>query len=85
MKSIGVVRHVDPLGRIVIPVETRKILDISVGDQMEIYTDGDAIILEKYKTNCIFCGSSEIFLSYKNQLVCKDCVKHLHEFKKIKE
>ena len=55
MKSTGIVRKVDELGRIVIPIELRRTLDIDIKDALEIYVDGDQIILKKYEPACIFC------------------------------
>ena len=57
MKSTGIVRRVDELGRIVLPAELRRTLDISVKDQMEIFVDGNAVVLKKYAPTCIFCDS----------------------------
>ena len=58
MKSTGVVRRVDELGRIVIPIELRRTLDIAEKDALEIYVDGEQIILKKYEPACIFCGDA---------------------------
>ena len=77
MKSTGVVRKVDELGRIVIPKELRKILGINQKDPLEIYTDGDMIILKKYQPFCIFCGDSEQTISFNGKNVCKNCAKKL--------
>lgn len=59
MKSTGIVRRVDELGRVVIPIELRNKFGITEKDPMEIYVDGSSIILKKYEPNCIFCGSSK--------------------------
>ena len=59
MKSTGIVRRVDELGRIVLPAELRRTLDISVKDQMEIFVDGNAVVLKKYAPTCIFCDSAK--------------------------
>ena len=56
MKSTGIVRKVDELGRIVLPIELRRTLDIAEKDAIEIYVDGESIILKKYEPTCIFCG-----------------------------
>lgn len=58
MKATGIVRRVDELGRIVLPVELRRTLDISERDPLEIYVDGASIVLRKFRPNCIFCNSS---------------------------
>ena len=56
MKATGVVRKIDELGRIVLPVELRRTLNIGVKDSMEIFVDGDCIVLKQYRPCCIFCG-----------------------------
>ena len=59
MKSTGVVRKLDNLGRIVIPIELRKTMDIAIKDTLEIFTEGDEIILKKYQPGCIFCNDAQ--------------------------
>jgi len=73
LKSTGIVRKVDELGIIVLPIELRRTLDIEVKDALEIYVEGDAIMLKKYEPSCIFCGSSENILEYKGKNVCSSC------------
>ena len=87
MKATGIVRQVDELGRIVIPVELRRILDISVKDSIEIYTNHDRIILKKYEPAniCIFCGSSKDTISYGGRFVCSECVERLQKKVQDKE
>jgi len=65
MKSTGIVRKVDELGRIVLPIELRRTYDLAVKDAIEIYTDDDKIILKKFQRTCIFCGSGEECVEYK--------------------
>ena len=79
MKSTGIVRKVDELGRIVLPIELRRTLDIEERDALEIFVDGDNIILHKYHPACIFCGGTKGIVSYKGKNVCPECVKHLSE------
>ena len=74
MKSTGVVRKVDELGRIVIPVELRRTLNIDVKDALEIYVDGDQVILKKYEPCCIFCGDARDVINYKSKNICKNCL-----------
>lgn len=74
MKSTGIVRKVDELGRIVLPIELRRTLDINVKDSLEIYVDGSQIILKKYEPACIFCGSAKNVVHFKGKNVCKGCV-----------
>ena len=73
IKSTGIIRKVDELGRIVIPRELRLMLEIQEKDPLEIFIEGSSIILKKYNPNCIFCGSSKDLHLYKNKLVCTKC------------
>ncbi|MFO7941915.1 MAG: AbrB/MazE/SpoVT family DNA-binding domain-containing protein [Bacillota bacterium] len=77
MKSTGIVRKVDELGRVVIPIELRRTLDISRKDSLEIYVDGDNIILRKYEPGCIFCGSVEDTQQYRGKIVCESCLSEI--------
>ena len=77
MKSTGIVRKVDELGRIVLPIELRRTLDISEKDALEIYVEGDSIILRKDRDACVFCGSDEDLVEYMGKAVCADCLKKL--------
>ena len=76
MKSTGIVRKMDQLGRIVIPVEVRRTFDIQEADSLEIYVDNDRIILRKYEPacSCVFCGSGDNVISHKGKMVCKECI-----------
>lgn len=77
MKSTGIVRKLDQLGRIVIPMELRRTLDIAEKDAIEIYTDGEEIVLKKYEPACIFCGEAKDVINYKGKNICKNCKKEL--------
>ena len=79
MKSTGIVRKVDELGRIVLPIELRRTLDIAEKDSMEIYIEGDATILRKYQSASIFCDSAKDIVSYPGKNVCSDCIRMLEE------
>ncbi|NFV47557.1 AbrB/MazE/SpoVT family DNA-binding domain-containing protein [Clostridium botulinum] len=79
MKSIGLVRKVDELGRIVIPVELRRNLNIAERDAVEIYVDGEQIILKKYEPACIFCGDAKKVVNYKGKNICEKCMKEMKE------
>ena len=81
MKSIGIVRKVDNLGRIVLPKELRNVLDIPEGTPLEIYTEGETIILKKYAPGCLFCGESDDLVNLKGKWVCKSCLKDLRRNK----
>ena len=85
MKSTGIVRRVDELGRVVIPIELRNQFDISEKDPIEIYVDGSSIILKKYEPNCIFCGNSKNLISYKDKLICSKCAQKLSSLENINE
>ena len=73
IKSTGIVRKVDELGRIVIPIELRNKLGIAERDPIEIFVDGSSIVLKKYNPNCIFCGNNKDLLEYNENLICKKC------------
>ncbi len=77
MKSTGIVRKVDELGRIVLPIELRRTLDIEVKDALEIYVDGSQIILKKYEPACIFCGNAKNVIHFNGRNLCEDCLKEL--------
>lgn len=77
MKSTGIVRKVDELGRVVIPIELRRTLGIAEKDALEIYVDGERIILKKYEPACIFTGNADNLIYYKGKMISKDAVKEL--------
>ena len=79
MKSTGIVRKVDELGRIVLPIELRRTLDIAERDALEIFVEGDNIILHKYQPACIFCDNSRNIINYKGKNICPDCIKKLKD------
>jgi len=74
MKSTGIVRKIDDLGRMVIPIELRKTMNINKKDPMEIFVDGDKIILSKYQPGYIFCGETKNLVDYKGKLICQSCI-----------
>ena len=51
MKTTGITRRIDDLGRVVLPIELRRMLGIEVKDSLEIFVDGDSVILRKYRRN----------------------------------
>lgn len=73
MKATGIVRRTDELGRIVLPIELRRIMDIEYKDGLEIFTEDDRIILKKYQPVCVFCGNNQEVDQYKGKFVCKQC------------
>lgn len=79
MKAIGIVRKVDELGRISLPVELRRTLDIAEKDPLEIYVDGFTIILKKYQPACIFCNDARDVINFSGKNICPACLKKLQE------
>ncbi|MDD6188101.1 MAG: AbrB/MazE/SpoVT family DNA-binding domain-containing protein [Clostridiales bacterium] len=77
MKSTGIVRQMDSLGRIVLPIELRRTLDIAQKDSLEIYVDDSAIILKKYQPSCIFCNNAKDVVNYKGKNICQSCLDEL--------
>lgn len=77
MKSTGIVRKVDELGRIVLPIELRRTLDIAEKDELEIYVDGAAIVLKKHQLSCVFCGESEHVITFRDKNICENCLRAL--------
>jgi transcriptional pleiotropic regulator of transition state genes len=77
MKSTGIVRKVDELGRVVLPIELRRTLDIAERDALEIYVDDTMIVLKKYQPSCIFCDNVSDIVSYKGKNICPDCLKEI--------
>ncbi len=77
MKSTGIIRKVDELGRIVLPIEIRRTLDIAEKDEMEIYVDHDRVILQKHEPSCIFCASSQGLVSYCGKNICSECLQKI--------
>ena len=80
MKSTGIIRKVDELGRIVLPIEIRRTLDIAERDELEIFMDNDQIVLQKFEPSCIFCSSSQGLVSYRGKNVCQQCIRNIGKF-----
>ena len=74
MKSTGIIRKVDELGRIVLPIELRHTLKISEKDALEIYVEGDKIILHKDRNACVFCNGEQGLVEYRGRKICADCL-----------
>ena len=77
MKSTGIIRRMDELGRVVIPIEIRNQFHIVEKDPIEIYVDGSSIVLKKFEPNCIFCGNTKNLLVYNDKLVCPKCAEKI--------
>ena len=80
MKATGIVRKVDELGRIVLPIELRRTLDISERDAMEIYVEGTTIVLKKYRPTCVFCVSARDISIFRGKIICPRCLRELQEY-----
>ena len=77
MKATGIVRKVDELGRIVLPIELRRTLGIEIKDPIEIYVEGEYIILKKYNPSCCLCGSMDGLKNFNGKNICKKCIEEL--------
>ena len=74
MKSTGIVRKVDELGRIVLPIELRRVMDIAEKDSLEIYVAESSIVLKKYYPSCFFCGNDGELQHHRERAICGGCV-----------
>ena len=77
-KSTGIVRKIDELGRIVIPIELRSKLNIGEKEPIEIFTKGTSIVLQKYEKNCVFCGGAKDLIEINDKVICKNCLAQLN-------
>lgn len=77
MKSTGVVRKIDDLGRVVLPIELRRTLNIDIKDPVEIFVEGDLVLLKKYEPACVFCGEAKYVQNFRGKNVCHKCAKEL--------
>ena len=77
MKSTGIVRKVDELGRIVIPIEMRRTLGVDSHDPIEMSVDGESIILRKYAPGCVFCGNPNEIIDFHGKRICRDCIRDM--------
>lgn len=73
-KSTGIVRKIDDLGRIVLPVEMRRALEIGVQDCVDIQFNGDSIVLKKHTTSCTFCGATKNLTTFRGKHICPQCL-----------
>ena len=80
IKSTGIVRKIGNLGRIVIPKELRKKMNIKKQDPMEIFVEGDYIILTKYSAGCMYCGEITRTFQYRGSTICYECQEEMQEF-----
>ncbi len=77
MRTSGIVRKVDELGRVVLPVEMRRVLGIAEKDELEISLEGEGITLRKRKVACVFCGGTEDVLLFGDRKLCRHCLERL--------
>ncbi len=81
MKSTGIVRKIDELGRVVIPVELRRMLDLEIKDSVEIFTENNMIFFKKYEPGCIFCGEARDVVNVKGKTLCPTCIEAIKKTK----
>lgn len=81
VKSTGIIRRVDDLGRVVIPKEIRSSLEVNEKDQVEFFVEGNNVIIQKYEEKCCFCGSTDNLCEYKSKLICKNCFSNIKNLK----
>ena len=79
MKSTGIVRKIDDLGRMVIPAELRRTLNIETKDALEIFIDGEKIILKKYEPACIFCNNAANITTFNGKNICQECLEEMKD------
>lgn len=77
MKSTGIFRRIDTLGRFVLPKELRKSLDINQYDYLQIFLEGDTIILKKSQLSCVLCGNTDDLVDYHDKKICRNCLNEL--------
>jgi transcriptional pleiotropic regulator of transition state genes len=77
MKSTGIVRRIDDLGRVVLPMELRRTLGIKERDALEVYVEGPTIVLKKYEPACIFCGDARNVVHYRGHNICRKCLNEM--------
>lgn len=77
MKSSGITRRIDELGRVVIPVEMRRALDIGDREALEISVESDGIMLRRAHVGCVFCNSNKDMSLFHGKSVCSKCMQEL--------
>lgn len=79
MRSIGTIKIVDELGRLIIPHELRKTMNIDIQDPIEVYIENNKIIIKKYIPSCVFCGENTHNINYMGRSICKNCLSEMRE------
>jgi transcriptional pleiotropic regulator of transition state genes len=82
MKATGIIRKVDEVGRVVVPIELRSLMGIENGDYVEIFTENEQVILKKYQPSCVFCGELNNITQFRGKMVCPECIAALSKLKK---
>ncbi len=77
MKSTGIVRKVDEVGRFVLPIETRRILGLEEKSEIEIFVENDTVVLKKYHSSCMFCQNTNDLTTLRGKNICKNCIEEL--------
>lgn len=77
MKTTGIIRRIDELGRLVLPIELRRTLGLEVKDPVEIFIEGNRLVVKKYEDSCIFCGNNDQLVKYADKNICKSCIKEI--------
>jgi transcriptional pleiotropic regulator of transition state genes len=84
MKKARIIRRVDELGRIVLPIKLRNQLNFDIKDFMEIYVNGNSIILKKYEKTCVFCGSDKNLIEFNDKVICNKCILNICQIRSDK-
>ena len=79
MKSTGIGRRIDNLGRVVLPIELRRQFDIEKEDPVEIFVDDNYIMLKKYQPACIFCNDAKDVVNFRGKNICQKCLAEMKE------
>lgn len=79
MKATGIVRRIDELGRVVLPIELRRTMNLEVRDPVEIFLEGESIVLRKYEAACLFCGGGHQLTTFRGKQICGECLRQLKE------
>lgn len=79
MKATGIVRRIDELGRVVLPIELRRTMHLEVRDPVEIFMEGESIVLRKYEASCLFCGGGHQLTTFRGKQICGECLRQLKE------
>lgn len=80
-KNTGIIRKIDELGRVVIPIEIRNKFELLVGDSVEVYVDNNSIILKKHEESSCFCGKEKELNNYLGKMICRKCIEEINKIK----